>query len=87
MVSDGEPEPVANARARRVSRPLVVETLAATVGVRAARSRATRSTKPKDLGQGVNAALEDVKTLGDVLDDQNAVAAYQAAPGAGRQSA
>ena len=39
---------------------------------------------PPDLGQGVNAALEDVKTLGDVLDDQNA-ARVPGGAGAGRE--
>lgn len=34
---------------------------------------------PPDLGQGVNAALEDVKALGEAFESEDAVAAYQAA--------
>ena len=79
-VSDAACEAFANAEPGAFPSPQYVETVAATVG--AARCFLVGDAIhafPPDLGQGVNAALEDVKTLGDVLDDQNAVAAYQAA--------
>ena len=80
VVSDEACEAFANAEPGAFPSPQYVETVAATVG--AARCFLVGDAIhafPPDLGQGVNAALEDVKTLGDVLDDQNAVAAYQAA--------
>ena len=80
VVSDEACEAFAIAEPGAFPSPQYVETVAATVG--AARCFLVGDAIhafPPDLGQGVNAALEDVKTLGDVLDDQNAVAAYQAA--------
>ena len=79
FVSDEACEAFANAEPGAFPSPQYVETVAATVG--AARCFLVGDAIhafPPDLGQGVNAALEDVKTLGDVLDDRNAIAAYQA---------